>query len=91
MIQNFPGPAGTVFFKGSDYRFDWAADPDVSAVRRLADDRYFDAVDFRYFDVQSISATAGFTPPLAWTFPPNTGMLRVSMYPHSTFRGEWSP
>jgi len=72
MIENAPN-RGNVFLKGSDYRFDWAAGPDITAVRRLADDRFFEAVDFRYFDVQSISAAAGFAPPLAWRFPPNTG------------------
>lgn len=68
MIERFPN-TGNVFFKGSDYRFDWAAGPDISGVRRLAGDRFFDAVDFRYFDVQSISSTAGFTPPLIWGYP----------------------
>lgn len=72
IIEKLPH-RGEVFLKGSDYRFDWAAGPDISAARRLADDRFFDAVDFRYFDVQSMSSTAGFTPPLAWAFPTGTG------------------
>mgnify|MGYP005991201127 FL=1 len=41
---------------GSDFRFNHSAGPDISATRRLSKDRYFDSLNLRFFDVQSVSA-----------------------------------
>jgi len=40
----------------SQFRFNHAAGPDISAVRRLKKSRYFDNLNFRFFDVQSVAA-----------------------------------
>lgn len=40
----------------SQFRFNHAAGPDIAAVRRLKKGRYFDSLNFRFFDVQSVSA-----------------------------------
>ena len=40
----------------SQFRFNHAAGPDISAFRRLKKSRYFDNLNFRFFDVQSVAA-----------------------------------
>ena len=40
----------------SQFRFNHAAGPDIAAFRRLKEGRYFDNLNFRFFDVQSVSA-----------------------------------
>lgn len=77
MIERFPNN-GNVLLSGSQYRFDWAAGPDISGVRQLNGDRYFDAIDFRYFDVQAISAATSInTDGIIWKFPPGSGSYAV--------------
>lgn len=55
MERIFPFPTETIL-SGSDFRFGYAAGPDISGVRLLRNSQFFDAIDFRYFDVQSMSA-----------------------------------
>lgn len=47
----------------------WKAGPDISAVRRLKGCGFFDAVGFRYFDVQGFQANSSIITDTAWRFP----------------------
>lgn len=77
MEEFFPAP-GVTLLSASDYRFGFAAGPDISGVRKLSDSRFFQSVDFRYFDVQAISAGAQVdTDGKTWSFPDQTGSISV--------------
>ena len=56
LVERFPND-GTTLVNANQFGFDWAAGPDISAIRRLKSGRFFDAVDFRFFDVQAISGS----------------------------------
>ena len=88
MIERFP-TNGNFLLTGSQYRFDWAAGPDISGVRQLGGDRYFDAVDFRYFDVQAISAATSIdTDGIIWKFPPGSGSYSIIQDVQATYGSE---
>lgn len=63
-------PASGSLLLGSDFRFDYAAGPDISGVRVVEDGGFIDSVDFRYFDAQSISGEREIdTQGKVWRFP----------------------
>ena len=49
---------GNVLQNANQFRFNHSAGPDLALTRSLRPDRYFDAIGFRYFDVQSIAAAS---------------------------------
>ena len=53
----------------------WKAGPDISAVRLLEKSRVFDAVGFRYFDVQGFQAGSSIVTGDSWRFPMSRGTL----------------
>jgi YD repeat-containing protein len=63
-------PSPQTLLNANQFRFNSSAGPDISALKKLRPDSYFDAIGFRYFDVQSIAAGASTdTSGKAWRFP----------------------
>ena len=59
LIERLPQPGDLL--NASSFRFNTAAGPDISGIKYRDQDLFFDAVGFRYFDVQSMAAQI-FTP-----------------------------
>lgn len=76
LVERLPNN-GTTLLNANQFRFDWAAGPDISAIRKLRSGRFFDALDFRFFDVQAISGSQFLqldgTGVIAVKFPVSTG------------------
>lgn len=73
MVERAPN-RGTLL-DARQFGFDWGAGPDISARRALGSGGFFDAVGFRYLDVQSMSADT-LVPNLrgvVWAFPAGSG------------------
>jgi hypothetical protein len=47
---------GATLLDASDFSFNWAAGADIEVVRRVVNYEAIDAIDFRYFGVQSLNA-----------------------------------
>lgn len=59
-----------------DFNFNrWKVGPDISAVRRINRCGFFDAVGFRYFDVQGFQANSSIITGTSWRFPLSRGTL----------------
>ena len=74
LIEFFPQPGDLL--NASSFRFNTAAGPDISGIKYRDQDLFFDAVGFRYFDVQSMAAQI-FTPTtgVTWAFPTSPGSI----------------
>lgn len=76
LVERLPNN-GTTLLNANQFGFDWAAGPDISAIRKLQSGQFFDAVDFRFFDVQAISGSQFLqldgTGVIAVKFPVSTG------------------
>ena len=74
LIELAPQPGDLL--NASSFRFNTAAGPDISGIKYRDQDLFFDAVGFRYFDVQSMAAQI-FTPTtgVTWTFPTRGGSI----------------
>jgi hypothetical protein len=69
-IINELAPSPQTLLNANQFRFNSSAGPDISALKKLKPDSYFDAIGFRYFDVQSIAAGASTdTFGRTWQFP----------------------
>ena len=76
LIELAPQPGDLL--NASSFRFNTAAGPDISGIKYRDQDLFFDAVGFRYFDVQSMAAQT-FTPTtgVTWTFPTRGGSISI--------------
>ncbi len=63
----------------NDFKFDWAAGPDIGVTRRIVNFDAIDAVDFRYFGVQNFEAATSLDTGTFWRFAyPGHGALQRS-------------
>jgi hypothetical protein len=59
-------PAGATLLDASDFSFNWAAGADIEVVRRVDNYEAIDAIDFRYFGVQSLEADSSIDTGTFW-------------------------
>ncbi len=60
---------GPVLVDANVFRFNYAAGADISAIRRVDGFDRFDAIDFRYFGLQSTQANTSINPSGLWALP----------------------
>ena len=63
----------TTLLDANAFKFNWAAGADIGIVRRINSSAAIDAMDFRYFGVQSWQADTSVVPSSLWRFPTDTG------------------
>jgi hypothetical protein len=69
------GPGGTVL-DANAFKFNYAVGADISAIRQVSRYDLFDAVDFRYFGIQSSQADAS-VPGVIWALPTTPPLVGV--------------
>lgn len=62
----------------NEFKFNWAAGADISAVRRVVNVDAVDAIDVRYFGVQSWQASSSMDTNGFWRFPNGVGLFHPS-------------
>jgi hypothetical protein len=72
LFNSFPR---TTLLDANAFRFNWAAGADIGIIRRVENSDAIDALDFRYFGVQSWQADASVVASSFWRFPNSVGSI----------------
>jgi hypothetical protein len=85
LIREFGG-GGATLLDANQLKFNYAAGADILAIRQVSGYDRFDAVDFRYFGVQSSQADASLTPGIGviWALPSGPPLTGPSFSPIET-------